>query len=460
MDSLEDVPRIRVVTTDSTEGAVHALPAGTSTIGRSTENTIVLQDSLVSRHHAELSYDGRSVTLRDLGGKNPIRVNGEEVQDHELHHGDRITIGHTELLVELPPSLRSEQPARALRVVRDGPGSFEPGLGGITLDAATVVLAKPDLSSTPAAEKSYGRLSRLYALSEQILKATDEDQLYDLLIAAATQETGAERGFLGLAEEGRETDPDALSIARFWDPVKGGEAQTLEMSETIFQRIQRDRQAVLVRDVPERHDFGASVIDLKIRSFICAPIMHGARFLGLIYVDTRGRREQFDRSDLEFTSAVGRMAGLAIENLRIHGKLQRENERLRSLFGSGAQLVGSSEPMKEVFRLIEKVAPRDASVLVVGENGTGKELVARAVHQRSARKDKPFVAVNCGAIPPNLVESELFGYEKGAFTGAQQTTEGKFDLAHEGTLFLDEIGDMPLDMQVKILRALQERRFY
>jgi DNA-binding NtrC family response regulator len=116
--------------------------------------------------------------------------------------------------------------------------------------------------------------------------------------------------------------------------------------------------------------------------------------------------------------------------------------------------------MKHVFRLIEKVASRDASVLIQGENGTGKELVARAVHQRSARKDQPFVAVNCGAIPPNLVESELFGHEKGAFTGAHQTSEGKFDLAHRGTLFLDEIGDMPLEMQVKILRAIEERKFY
>ncbi|HLU48504.1 MAG TPA: sigma-54 dependent transcriptional regulator, partial [Planctomycetota bacterium] len=121
---------------------------------------------------------------------------------------------------------------------------------------------------------------------------------------------------------------------------------------------------------------------------------------------------------------------------------------------------GSSPPMEQVFRLIEKVAPRDTSVLIVGDNGTGKELVARAIHQQSPRADRPFVAVNCGAIPPNLVESELFGYEKGAFTGANQSTEGKFDLASGGTLFLDEVGEMPLDMQVKILRALQERKFY
>ncbi|MCH2368644.1 MAG: sigma-54 dependent transcriptional regulator [Planctomycetes bacterium] len=116
--------------------------------------------------------------------------------------------------------------------------------------------------------------------------------------------------------------------------------------------------------------------------------------------------------------------------------------------------------MEKVFRLIAKVAPRDTSVLITGENGTGKELVALQIHEQSEKKDQAFVAVNCGAIPPNLVESELFGYEKGAFTGADRTTPGKFELANGGTLFLDEIGDMPIDMQVKILRALQERKFY
>jgi len=478
MASTGQIPKIRVLTEESSEELLYPLDEGRISIGRSSENAIALQDSLVSRHHAELEFDGSEVTLKDLGGKNPIRVNGEAVQDYRLIHGDRITIGNTELLFEFP----GEHPRSPLRVVKDGKGIFEPGVGGISLDAATVAFGKPDLSDASATEKSYSRLSRLYLVSEELLKITDEEQLYDLVLTATTQEVKAERGFLGLAAEGQETDPHALAVVRFWDPVKGGEAHSLEMSETILNHICRDSKAVLVRDVAGRHDFGASVIDLKIRSFICAPMLspdaspetdrtsrthtsavkgvHGDQFLGLIYVDTRGNRDQFDRSDLEFVSAIGRMAGLFLENLRTQGKLQRENEKLRSLVGGGGQLVGSSAPMKRVFRLIEKVAPRDASVLIQGENGTGKELVARAMHQRSARKDDPFVAVNCGAIPPNLVESELFGHEKGAFTGAHQTTEGKFDLAHGGTLFLDEIGDMPLDMQVKILRAIEERKFY
>ncbi len=456
MESLEQVPKIRILASDTSKQGVYPIAEGRITIGRSEENTIVLQDSLVSRHHAELQFDGEAVLLKDLGGKNPIRVNGAEVQDYQLFHGDRIQIGHTELLLEYP----SAAPGGALRVMREGQETFKPVLGGISLDAATVVLGQPDLSNPPAAEKSYRRLARLYLASEELLKATDEEQVFDAILSPATQETGAERGFVGLNSEGQETDPYALEIVRFWDPVRKGEAQALEMSETILGQIQRERKAVLVKDVLDRGDFGASVIGLKIRSFICVPITSGERSLGLIYVDTRGSRHEFDRSDLEFVSAIGRMAGLSLENLRIQRKLKRENEKLRSMVSSTTELIGSSESMKAVLRLIDKVAPRDASVLITGENGTGKELVARAIHQGSPRKDKPFVAVNCGAIPSNLVESELFGYEKGAFTGAQQTTEGKFDLANGGTLFLDEIGDMPLDMQVKILRALQERKFY
>ena len=456
MPSKEYAPRIRVLTKESSEKDVYELGEGAFSIGRSAENALVLQDSLVSRRHAVIEFDGEKVFLKDVGGKNPIRVNGQEVAECRLLDGDRIVIGHVELLFEHP----SARPASPLRVVRNGTLAFQPGMGAISLDAGTVTLGKPDLTDARAAEKTYSRLSRLYHLSEEILKLTDEEQFYDLILSTATQETGAERGFLGLAVEGQETDPHALNVVRFWNPESGGEAHTLEMSETILTHIQRDRKAVLLRDIPDRHDFGASVVDLKIRSFICVPITHAGRFLGLIYVDTRATREQFDRSDLEFVSAVGRMAGLSLENLRIQGKLQRENERLRSMIGGGGQLFGSCEAMQQVYHLMEKVAPRDTSVLIVGEHGTGKELIARAIHARSHRKDKPFVPVNCGAIPPNLVESELFGYERGAFTGAAETTIGKFDLADGGTLFLDEIGVMPLDMQVKILRALQERKFY
>jgi transcriptional regulator with GAF, ATPase, and Fis domain len=463
MESKEGKPILRVHSPDAPGAAVYVLEEGEATIGRAQENTIVLQDSLVSRQHAAVCFDGKTVILRDLGGKNPIRVNGRDVEDYQLLDGDRIAIGQSEIVVEFPAAGRG---STRLRVVKDRSGPTAAGGGGsggaisgMSVDASTLVF-DDSARDAPTAAKDLRRLAALYRLTEKILKVTDQEQLFDEVLATATTECQAERGFLGLVPQGHELDPYALNVVRFWDPEHGGNAQTLEMSETILRHIQRDRKAVLVRDVPEQPDFGMSVIDLKIRSFIGAPLTYGDEFLGLIYVDTRGARQQFDRSDLHFVSAIGRIAGLCLENLRTQADLQRENERLRSLVFQSGAIVGSSEAMERVFRLIEKVAPRDTSVLIVGENGTGKELIARAVHDQSHRKDKPFVAVNCGAIPPNLVESELFGYERGAFTGAERTTEGKFDFASGGTLFLDEIGDMPLDMQVKILRAIQERKFY
>ena len=449
-------PILYVMTTESGQPEEHILEEGVCLIGRSSESRVVLHDSLVSRQHAEINFDGKTVTLRGLGGKNPVRVNGRDIQDtedYQLLNDDRITIGESELRFVFEDA---GDKSRRLRVFKNS-GDCETRVEDLSLDASAAVFGEKNAGTS---EANYKRLSSLYRLTEDILEIGDEETAYDAILAAVTQEIGAERGFLGLLPENREPSPYSLDVVKFWDAEQGDKTETIEMSETILTRIQRDKKAVLVTDVADREDFGHSAIDLKIRSFICAPLTCGERCLGLIYIDTRARLEQFGRSELEFVSAVGRIAGLCLQNLWLQANLQRENERLRSLVSNSGQLIGSSPAMEKVFRLIAKVAPRDTSVLITGENGTGKELVALQIHEQSEKKDQAFVAVNCGAIPPNLVESELFGYEKGAFTGADRTTPGKFELANGGTLFLDEIGDMPIDMQVKILRALQERKFY
>ena len=148
----------------------------------------------------------------------------------------------------------------------------------------------------------------------------------------------------------------------------------------------------------------------------------------------------------------------ALEKKETMREVQLLRRRLAAL-APGTDMIGSGAAMQRVFELVKKVAPANASVVITGESGTGKEVVARAIHSLSSRKDKPFVALNCGAIPPTLIESELFGYERGAFTGADQRRLGNFELAHGGTLFLDEIGELPVDMQGKFLRVLEERRF-
>ena len=148
----------------------------------------------------------------------------------------------------------------------------------------------------------------------------------------------------------------------------------------------------------------------------------------------------------------------ALEKKETMREVQLLRRRLAAL-APGTDMIGSGPAMQRVFELVQKVAPANASVVITGESGTGKEIVARAIHSLSSRKERPFVALNCGAIPATLIESELFGYERGAFTGADQRRLGNFELAHGGTLFLDEIGELPLEMQGKFLRVLEERRF-
>jgi transcriptional regulator with PAS, ATPase and Fis domain len=192
---------------------------------------------------------------------------------------------------------------------------------------------------------------------------------------------------------------------------------------------------------------------------MCVPLLDRSQLLGLLYLGNDNVANLFDASDLAVLTVFAAQASLLIQNARLVHGLQLGNrllleqvERMRL-----GELIGSSAPMQDVFKKITRVATADVGVLITGETGTGKELVAREIHARSARAKGPFVPINCGAIPENLLESELFGHARGAFTGAVASRTGKFQAASGGTLFLDEIGEMPLPLQVKILRALQER---
>src|SRR5690606_31228749 len=202
-----------------------------------------------------------------------------------------------------------------------------------------------------------------------------------------------------------------------------------------------------------------SVIKLKLSSVICVPLLERGKLIGLIYVGNDSIVDLFQEQMLRVLTLFAAQASLIIANAMLMSELKVDNQQLsRRLeqiqFG---EIVGTSRPMQEVFRKVEKVAATDISVLITGETGTGKELIAREIHRRSPRKDRPFVTINCGAIPENLLESELFGHVKGAFTGAVANQAGQFQAADGGTLFLDEIGEMPLNLQVKILRAIQEK---
>jgi len=183
------------------------------------------------------------------------------------------------------------------------------------------------------------------------------------------------------------------------------------------------------------------------------------RRLGVIYLDTNDPESVFDKDHLQLVSAISAITSVAIENARHIEWLVSENQRLIADFGIEHNMVGESTPVREVLQFISKVAPTDATVLISGESGTGKELAARAIHQNSKRAGKPFMAVNCAALAESLLESELFGHEKGSFTGALAQKKGRLEIADGGTVFLDEIGELSPALQVKLLRVLQEREF-
>jgi formate hydrogenlyase transcriptional activator len=205
-----------------------------------------------------------------------------------------------------------------------------------------------------------------------------------------------------------------------------------------------------------------------VRAYVCVPLMARGRAIGALLLQSFAPN-RYAVEDVPLLEEVAKQIALAVENMRafeeiarLRAKLEEENRYLQEEIKSDhnfEEIVGQSRAIKELFKAIEAVAPVGATVLITGETGTGKELVARALHNLSPRRGKALIKVNCAALPAGLIESELFGHEKGAFTGAIARKIGRFELAHGGTLFLDEIGDLPLELQPKLLRVLQEGEF-
>jgi Nif-specific regulatory protein len=219
-------------------------------------------------------------------------------------------------------------------------------------------------------------------------------------------------------------------------------------------------EALLINNQPPPTGLDSeSLITDRPNSILCVPLIMLERTLGVIYLDTREPDTFFDTDHLQLVSAISAITAVALENARHFEWLVSENQRLVADFGIEHNLVGESAPIRDVLQFISKVAPTDSTVLISGESGTGKELVARAIHKNSKRADKPFMAVNCAALAETLLESELFGHERGSFTGALVQKKGRLEVADGGTLFLDEIGDLSTALQVKLLRVLQEREF-
>jgi len=249
-----------------------------------------------------------------------------------------------------------------------------------------------------------------------------------------------------------------------WESLYGwsrreGIGTKVQPSRTIVRQVVDTRKAMLAQGFLSGPLSGVeSIASSNVRSVLCVPIQILGKMLGVIYAATSDSTSPFDNDHLQFLTAVASIAAVAINNVRQMEFLKGENQRLSKEIELNHSMVGESSAMRQVYQIVSKVAPANSTVLISGESGTGKELVARAIHANSPRADNPFIAINCAAIPETLLESELFGSEKGAYTGAPQR-KGKLEIAEGGTILLDEIGELPLALQAKLLRVLQERVF-
>ncbi|MCD6098546.1 sigma 54-interacting transcriptional regulator [bacterium] len=299
----------------------------------------------------------------------------------------------------------------------------------------------------------------IHELLDVILAINSErslDALFSRILDGVIRVARTERALLFI----REGEGFPLVAAR----GEGGRSiplETVRWSRSIVDKIKRTGESVLAENALEDEQFSvaASVIDLKLRTVLAVPVRFGSKLIGIIYTDSKAEVGRFTDEDMRILDALSQQVGVAIQNTSYISELESEREALRAAFGQLERLdfIGESDAIRSVLERVSVVAPTDFTVLITGETGVGKELLARIIHANSRRKDKPFVVVNCAAIPETLLESELFGYEKGAFTGATTSKPGLFELADAGTLFMDEIGDMPLAIQAKLLRAIEDK---
>jgi Nif-specific regulatory protein len=308
------------------------------------------------------------------------------------------------------------------------------------------------------------RLHHLLQASRSVASTLDLNELLLRIVDAVVRVAGADRGFLMLC---REDGKLHFEIARSKDETTVP-SEEFQISWSVAEEAAHRRETVWVPDAMGSSLFAdrKSVRELSLRTVVALPILNAGRVLGVLYIDSHSIAHEFTPEDISLLEGFAALVAVALENARLHeslkdskNRLEIENLNLRRALKEDVRyglLTGRSQRMQRVIELMEKVLPTQVSVLISGETGTGKELVARAIHLNGPRKDKNFIAVNCGAFPETLLESELFGYKKGAFTGANEDRIGIFEAADQGTLFLDEVGEMPSSLQVKLLRVLQD----
>jgi transcriptional regulator with GAF, ATPase, and Fis domain len=443
-------PRLLVIA-GPLRGITFALTEKGASIGREPSNHLCLPDMSVSRQHCLLEREDEKYKIIDLGSFNGTLINGFTVKEHYLRHGDQIAIGDSLLRFIQHDESSDANSSGVLLVEGDwGAGST------IQLRRENALYLSPENISTglQPTERVARDLNALFRISRIVGSIRELKQLQRRLLELLFEVIPAEHGAVILTGA---SINEVVSLFGFDNHSKIN--RTVQVSNTILMQVLNTAVAVMSNDVQESGSYGKveSLLASRVTSLLCVPLIFFDTVIGAIYLDTTNPVARFDENHLQLITAIAEISTIALENTLHSEWLEKENQQLHSEAGIKHNMIGSSAPIREVYQLISRVAPVNSRVLIYGESGTGKELAAQAIHLNSSRADKPFVAINCAAFPETLIESELFGHEKGAFTGAASLNKGLFEIAHGGTIFLDEVGELPATVQAKLLRVLEEQ---
>ncbi len=420
-------------------------------IGRDVAATICVNSRSASRRHCIVWRNGDQYLIKDLGSSNGTLVNGLPVTECILRHGDRIAVSDalfvfaTDQAAELPlrPEVMESRDAEALEFA--------------TVQQAEPLYRNPQrLLASMQSQKQASHVQALLEINRKAATLREPEELEQALLDAAFQLTPAESAAVLIFEQ---LDAPATSVTgqnRSSQPTS-----KIQFSQTVVRRVLNEQVAVLARNTGADTAL-KDVASLAVggnQSILCVPLLAHERSLGVLYLAIRNPAQAFDETHLETMTGVAAVVGLSLTNAFDFQRMRAQAVLLRTALEHDRPMIGESSAMKKIYDIIARVAPAETTVLLLGESGTGKEVAARALHRNSRRAEKAFVAVNCATLGDNLLESELFGHEKGAFTGAVGLKKGLLETADGGTVFLDEVAELPLTVQAKMLRVLQEREF-
>jgi transcriptional regulator with GAF, ATPase, and Fis domain len=443
------MPVLTITGPDGTERRVEWVD-GSIGIGRDPSNHVELEDARVGRWHAAIFEEaGPSYRLRDLGSARGTLVAGKRIQSHPLRAGDEIGVGPFRLAYSGDTGCAKATPGGHALHIRFGIAVKDP----IGLQAKERTLSG-QIGWESAADGADGTRPSPRALFEAIQSVAarlDLDELLECLLEQVDRLAAPSVSFAALVRD--DGSLDVRQRRSRIEPEPGPKG--VRVSQTVIQRTLESGKPILAF----KRETSVSMSELGISRAVGLPLVAHGRVRGLIYGDWRqwGEPPQ-DEERMEWVAALVLHAGTAFENALHYQRLQSQKQRLEQSHRALTQIVGMSHETRTLLDDLDRCARRDFDVLIKGPTGTGKELVARRLHEQSARRDGPFIAVNCASIPRELFESEMFGHKRGSFSGATSDRLGRFQEAHGGTLFLDELGELATDHQARLLRVLDEHK--